>query len=77
MIQRAADGRLSIPVQSQDLETLRQEIRDDGARRRDVTVISAIGLLGGIFWFALHRDPLWPGVVLIIASVLSLWYARR
>ncbi|HEY5807795.1 MAG TPA: ubiquinone biosynthesis regulatory protein kinase UbiB [Povalibacter sp.] len=76
VIQRAADGRLSIPVQSQDLETLRQEIRDD-ARRRDVTVISAIGLLGGIFWFALHRDPLWPGVVLIIASVLSLWYARR
>ena len=76
VVQRAADGRLDVPVRSRDLEILRQEIRED-ARRRDVTVISAIGLLGGIFWFALHRDPLWPGVVLITASLVSLWYGRR
>ncbi len=76
VIQRAADGRLSVPVEAKDLEVLRQEIRDD-ARRRDVTVIAAIGLLGGIFWFALHRDPLWPGVLLVGASILALWYARR
>lgn len=76
VIQRAADGRLTVPVETRDIELLRQEIRDD-ARRRDVTVIAAIGLLGGIFWFALHRDPLWPGVVLVLASVISLWYARR
>jgi ubiquinone biosynthesis protein len=76
VVQRAADGQLHVPVKSQDLETLRQEMRDD-ARRRDVTVISAIGLLGGIFWFALHRDPLWPGVMLVLGSAMSLWYARR
>ena len=28
-------------------------------------LISAIGLLGGIFWFALNRDPFWPGVALV------------
>lgn len=75
-VQRAADGRFHVPVRSDDLATLREEIRDN-ARRRDVTVISAIGLLGGIFWFALHRDPLWPGVVLVVASLISLWYTRR
>jgi len=76
IVQRAADGRLDIPVKSHDLEILRQEIRED-ARRRDVTVIAAIGLLGGIFWFALHRDPLWPGVALVVASLGLLWYGRR
>lgn len=76
VIQRAADGRLTVPVEARDIELLRQEIRED-ARRRDVTVIAAIGILGGIFWFALHRDPLWPGFALILASVVSLWYARR
>src|SRR5690606_13785805 len=76
VIQRAADGRLTVPVETRDIELLRQEIRDD-ARRRDVTVIAAIGILGGIFWFALHRDPLWPGFALILASAASLWYARR
>ncbi|HEY6641742.1 ubiquinone biosynthesis regulatory protein kinase UbiB [Povalibacter sp.] len=76
VVQRAADGRLDIPVRSRDLEILRQEIRED-ARRRDTTVIAAIGLLGGIFWFALHRDPLWPGVVLVLASLATLWYSRR
>jgi ubiquinone biosynthesis protein len=74
--QRAADGRLSVPVESKDLEVLRQEIRND-ARRRDMTVVAAIVLLGGIFWFALHRDPLWPGVVMAIASAATLWYSRR
>lgn len=46
VIQRAADGRLTVPVETRDIELLRQEIRDD-ARRRDVTVIAAIGILGG------------------------------
>jgi hypothetical protein len=74
--QRAADGRLSVPVESKDLDVLRQEIRND-ARRRDMTVVAAVVLLGGIFWFALHRDPLWPGFVMMIASALALWYGRR
>jgi len=75
-IQRAADGRLTVPVATKDIEVLRQEIRDD-ARRRDVTVICAIGILGGIFWLALHRAPFWPGAALILISAVSLWYSRR
>ncbi|MFL6617192.1 MAG: ubiquinone biosynthesis regulatory protein kinase UbiB [Povalibacter sp.] len=75
-LQRAADGRLSIPVDNKELVILRQEIREDG-RRRDVTLISAVTLLGGLLWIALDRTPLWPGIVLIFGSLISLWYARR
>ncbi|MFL6551060.1 MAG: ubiquinone biosynthesis regulatory protein kinase UbiB [Povalibacter sp.] len=75
-LQRAADGRLSIPVDNKELVTLRQEIREDG-RRRDVTLISAVTLLGGLLWIAIDRTPLWPGIVLIFGSLISLWYARR
>jgi hypothetical protein len=42
-----------------------------------MTVVAAVVLLGGIFWFALHRDPLWPGFAMMIASALALWYGRR
>ncbi|MBB6092797.1 ubiquinone biosynthesis protein [Povalibacter uvarum] len=76
VVQRASDGRLNVPVASKELETLRQEIREDG-RRRDITVISAIALLGGLFWLALHRDPVWPGIALVVGSLVSLWYSRR
>ncbi|HWK72713.1 MAG TPA: ubiquinone biosynthesis regulatory protein kinase UbiB [Povalibacter sp.] len=75
-IQRAADGRLAVPMQSPDIEALRREIRED-ARRRDTTVVAAIVLLGGLFWLSLHRDPLWPGITMILASAATLWYSRR
>ena len=54
----------------------RLELREDG-RRRDITVISAIAVLGGLFWLALHRDPVWPGIGLVIGGLLSMWYSRR
>ncbi len=76
LVQRAADGRLNVPMASPDLELLRQELREDG-RRRDITVISAIAVLGGLFWLALHRDPVWPGIGLVIGGLLSMWYSRR
>ena len=75
-LRRAADGRLAVPVIAPDVEILRQEIREDG-RRRDVTLIAAITLLGGLFWLALDRSPSWPGIVLVFGSVFSLWYSRR
>jgi ubiquinone biosynthesis protein len=75
-LQRAADGRFAVPVDNKDLVILRQEIREDG-RRRDVTLISAVTLLGGLIWLALDRTPLWPGAVLVFGGLISLWYARR
>jgi hypothetical protein len=75
-LQRAADGRFAVPVDNKDLVILRQEIREDG-RRRDVTLIAAVTLLGGLFWLALDRNPLWPGAVLVLGSLISLWYSRR
>jgi ubiquinone biosynthesis protein len=74
-IQRAADGRLTLQVENKEIEKLRQEIRDD-ARRRDGTLISAVALLGGIVWLAVDRDPMWPGIVLMIGSALGLWLGR-
>lgn len=75
-IQRAADGRLTVPVSTKDLESLRREIREEG-RRRDVTLISAVGLFSGLLWLGVHGDPLWPGLLLLAASLLALWYVRR
>jgi ubiquinone biosynthesis protein len=75
-LQRAAEGRLVMNVQSPDSELLRAEVRDS-ARRRDVTLLASSGILGAIVWFALDSDPAWLGVALLLASALTLWYGRR
>src|SRR6187401_1157813 len=46
-IQRAHDGRFSVPVTTRDVEKLRMEIRRDG-RRRDASLLIATCALGGI-----------------------------
>jgi ubiquinone biosynthesis protein len=76
LVQRASDHRLNIPVENTDAHLLRAQLRED-ARRRDRVLISAVGLLGGIIWIAVNRDPLWPGFALIAASAMSYWYARK
>ena len=76
VVQRASDHRLTIPVENTDAALLRAQMRED-ARRRDRVLISAVGLLGGIIWIAVNRDPLWPGIALIAASAMSYWYARK
>jgi ubiquinone biosynthesis protein len=75
-IQRAADGRLRVPVEVRDLERLRQEIREEG-RRRDATVFAAASALGGIGWLAFGTDPAWPGYLLLAAGILGLASLRR
>jgi ubiquinone biosynthesis protein len=74
-IQRAADGRLRLDLDRHTL-ALRAEIRES-ARRRDVTTLCGVGILGGIVWTALAPEPLWPGVALIAAGVLGLFWRRR
>lgn len=75
-IRNASDGTLAFTVHNPDLDRLRLEIRND-ARRRDVTLICAVILLGGLFWLSLHRDPVWPGYAMLIGSALGLWFGRR
>jgi ubiquinone biosynthesis protein len=73
-IQRAHDGRFSVPVTTKDVEKLRLEIRRDG-RRRDASLLSATCALGGIVWL-LAGTPAWPGYALLGVSVLGLLWLR-
>jgi len=75
-IQRASDHRLTLPIEDQTAALMRAQLREEG-RRRDRVLISAVGLLGGIVWLALGRDPQWPGVALVVVSAMSYWYARK
>jgi len=75
-IQRAADGRLRLQVEASNLESLRQELRES-ARRRDTTIIGSFASLGGILWLALSPPLLWPGIVLLLAGIATLAFARR
>jgi ubiquinone biosynthesis protein len=75
-IQRASEHRLTLPIEDKNAALLRAQLRED-ARRRDRVLISAVGLLGGIIWLAVNREPVWPGVVLVAVSAISYWYARK
>ena len=75
-IQRAADGRLSVPVETKDIERLQATIREDG-RRRDVTLVTAVGALGGILLIAADVDPAWLGYSLLAASLVGLLSLRK
>jgi ubiquinone biosynthesis protein len=75
-IQRASDGRLSVPVETKEMEQLRESIKQDG-RRRDITLVTAIGALGGIVLIAAENGPVWLGYGLLAASVLGLISLRR
>ena len=75
-IQRAAEGRLRLPVQTDHVEELRREAKAS-ADRRDATILSAAAGLGGVLWFALVLEPKWPGVLLFAAALASYWYSRR
>lgn len=75
-IQRAADGRLSVPVDTREIERLQHVIREDG-RRRDVTLVTAIGALGGIILIATQAGPAWLGYALLGASIVGLLSLRK
>jgi ubiquinone biosynthesis protein len=75
-IERANEDTLRLRVESQTLEAIRREIREDG-RRRDRTLVLAAAILGGILWIAVGRDPAWPGYALIAGSAAALFWLRR
>jgi ubiquinone biosynthesis protein len=74
-VQQAADGNLRLKVDQTGIEELRAELRAS-ARRRDLTTVGAVTLLGGLVWLAVSVTP-WPGVVLAAAGALTVALARR
>ena len=75
-VQLASEDRLSVPVQSQDLQALRQEIRDSN-RRRDRMLLTVAALASGTTWLALRPELGWVGVGLLAAGVVLYWFERR
>jgi hypothetical protein len=65
-----------LPVDTREIERLQQTIREDG-RRRDVTLVTAVGALGGIVLIATGAGPDWLGYTLLGASVLGLFTLRK
>ncbi len=74
-IQRAADGRLQLQVETTNLELLKRELRES-ARRRDITIIGSLTALSGIAWLGLGADPSWAGAALLIAGIIALFTRR-
>ncbi len=75
-IQRASDGRFSVPVDTTEIERLKNTIREDG-RRRDVTLVTAVGVLSGVILLATGAGPEWLGFTLVGASVVGLLTLRK
>ncbi|MBK6598778.1 MAG: ubiquinone biosynthesis regulatory protein kinase UbiB [Proteobacteria bacterium] len=75
--QRAEDGRLRLGIESQELEELKRTVQATHTQR-DVVLIAAVLLLGGIIWLAVERTPSWPGWLLTAAAIAALvWRIRR
>jgi ubiquinone biosynthesis protein len=74
-VQKAADGRLTIPVRTDEVEYLRAEIREH-ARRRDRSFISILSAFAGVMWIGFSPQPAWPGAVLLVGGVIAWWSSR-
>jgi len=74
-VQAASDGNFRLRVEQPGIEQLRAELRAS-ARRRDLTLVGAVTLLGGIVWLAVSFNP-WPGMVLAAAGALAIVLARK
>jgi hypothetical protein len=75
-IQRASDGRFRVPIDTTEIERLKQTIKEDG-RRRDVTLATAVGALSGVILIATGTGPEWLGFTLLGASIAGLFTLRK
>jgi ubiquinone biosynthesis protein len=78
MLERAQDGQLSIPIDTQAVDQLRRDWLEQ-CRRSDRALLGAVLWLGGILWLGLHLEPQPIGLVLGAVGVglwLSLWRPR-
>ena len=75
-VQRAQHGTLRLQIESPEIESLKAALRASN-RRRDAITVSAVILLGGLFWLIAARSPAWPGWGLTALGVGWLLMAWR
>jgi ubiquinone biosynthesis protein len=75
-VQQATQGKFRLPVETADIDQLREAVHTS-QKRRDHTYVAGILLLGGLVWLAVGRSPLWPGAALIAGGVLWIALAWR
>jgi ubiquinone biosynthesis protein len=75
VLQRAEGGMLRMLVETPAVELLHAEMRR-GHRRRDVIIVGAAILLGGVAWLA-HDHAAWPGWALAGLGISWLFLTFR
>jgi ubiquinone biosynthesis protein len=71
-LMQSAEGRYRLPVKNEGIEELRKELQAS-ARRRDQTILASALLFSGVLWFAVVSEPMWPGVLCLVAGIIALW----
>jgi ubiquinone biosynthesis protein len=75
IVQQSSEGRFRLKVDQPGIDELRADL-ERSSRRSDATVVAAAGLLGGLVWLAIGSSPV-PGALLVSASLVGAWLARR
>lgn len=71
-LMQSAEGRYRLPVKSEGMDEFRKELQSS-AKRRDQTILASALLFSGVVWFALVREPAWPGMACLAAGAWVLW----
>ena len=71
-LMQSAEGRYRLPVKSEGMDEFRKELQAS-AKRRDQTILASALLFSGVVWFALVREPAWPGMACLAAGAWVLW----
>jgi ubiquinone biosynthesis protein len=75
-IQRASDGQFRLPLDTTEIERLKQTIHDDG-RRRDVTLVTTVAAFSGVLLIIAEVGPTWLGYSVLAASLIALFSLRK
>jgi ubiquinone biosynthesis protein len=76
VVQRASDGRFRVPIDTTEIERLKLTIKEDG-RRRDVTIITAVGALISVMLLVTDTGSEWLAYTLLGASIAGLLTLRK
>jgi ubiquinone biosynthesis protein len=75
-VQQAEDGTLALGVRSQEIITLRREMLESEQRGNRTLIGTALGF-GSLLWIGFGLPPGIVGWLLLLASAVVLWKARR